>query len=254
VEASKVGCFSLNLLTSELQINKHLYDLIGLPRESKIEYEDWLHRVHPQDQDRVHESIKQGAVHGQYSCRHRVLQAEQSVKHVQGCGENHHNKDGTISLVSAFIARRKQTILTVEPRCSARPSPSCPDQVGTMTDITELVLLQEKEVINARLQKTLDDDLKHRSEMQRMLRTLSHEIRNPLQGILSNTQTLLSLTTQHSMHSGRKTVAEAGNTTMREHLEGALPSSLICVYLTGLVYSRVTFYGVAEPVSHVSAL
>jgi signal transduction histidine kinase len=38
-------------------------------------------------------------------------------------------------------------------------------------------------------------ELRHKAEMHRLLRTISHEIRNPLQGILSNTQALISLTT-----------------------------------------------------------
>ena len=99
-------------------------------------------------------------------------------------------------------------------------------QVGTVIDVTEVVLLQnhvqrqEEELRNLRLQKALDDERRHRAEMQTLLRTLSHEIRNPLQGILSNTQTLLSLTTNRDQSSSIDLATDDGLAMLSTNLEG----------------------------------
>ena len=99
-------------------------------------------------------------------------------------------------------------------------------QVGTVIDVTEVILLQhhvlrqEEELRNVRLQKALDDERRHRAEMHTLLRTLSHEIRNPLQGILSNTQTLLSLTTDQDGSSTVDLATDDGLALLRDNLEG----------------------------------
>jgi signal transduction histidine kinase len=66
--------------------------------------------------------------------------------------------------------------------------------VGIVQDITESCKEQqeqaEKEAAAAQLNATLAAQLKHKEEMYRLLRTISHEIRNPLHGILGNTQAL----------------------------------------------------------------
>ncbi len=53
---------------------------------------------------------------------------------------------------------------------------------GCCTDITNLIL-----------ENSLDHERKSKANLQRLIRTVSHEIRNPLQGILSNTKYLLNL-------------------------------------------------------------
>ena len=99
-------------------------------------------------------------------------------------------------------------------------------KVGTVIDVTEVILLQhhvlrqEEELRNVRLQKALDDERRHRAEMHTLLRTLSHEIRNPLQGILSNTQTLLSLTTDQNGSSTVDLASDDGLALLRDNLEG----------------------------------
>jgi signal transduction histidine kinase len=101
-------------------------------------------------------------------------------------------------------------------------------QVGTVIDVTEVILLQhhvlrqEEELRNVRLQKALDDERRHRAEMHTLLRTLSHEIRNPLQGILSNTQTLLSLTNDEDKSCTVNLATDDGLALLRDNLKGML--------------------------------
>jgi His Kinase A (phospho-acceptor) domain len=69
--------------------------------------------------------------------------------------------------------------------------------VGIVQDITDSCREQqaqaEKKATTAQLNALLAADIKHKDEMYRLLRTLSHEIRNPLHGILGNTQALLDM-------------------------------------------------------------
>jgi signal transduction histidine kinase len=69
--------------------------------------------------------------------------------------------------------------------------------IGIVQDITEICRMQQeqadKDAATAQLNATLAAEIKHKEEMYRLLRTLSHEIRNPLHGILGNTQALLDM-------------------------------------------------------------
>jgi His Kinase A (phospho-acceptor) domain len=53
-------------------------------------------------------------------------------------------------------------------------------------------------------------ELKHKDEMHRLLRTISHEIRNPLHGILGNTQALLDLLLPVQQHAMQAVNASSG--------------------------------------------
>jgi His Kinase A (phospho-acceptor) domain len=69
--------------------------------------------------------------------------------------------------------------------------------IGLLQDISDICKMQqqqaEKEAATAQLNAMLAAEIKHKEEMYRLLRTISHEIRNPLHGILANTQALLDL-------------------------------------------------------------
>jgi uncharacterized membrane protein YgcG len=69
--------------------------------------------------------------------------------------------------------------------------------IGLLQDISNICKMQqeqaEKDAATAQLNALLAAEIKHKEEMYRLLRTISHEIRNPLHGILANTQALLDL-------------------------------------------------------------
>jgi His Kinase A (phospho-acceptor) domain len=69
--------------------------------------------------------------------------------------------------------------------------------VGIVQDITEICRMQqheaEQKLATEQLNALLAAEIKHKEEMYRLLRTISHEIRNPLHGILGNAQALLEL-------------------------------------------------------------
>eukprot|EP00953_Heterococcus_sp_UTEX-ZZ885_P040280 20602-Heterococcus_DN1.PRE.1 len=86
--------------------------------------------------------------------------------------------------------------------------------VEVIQDVTKIVLCQQEEerqeAMTAKLNAVLKAELKHKDEMHRLLRTISHEIRNPLHGILGNTQALLDLLLPLQQHATEAVNASSG--------------------------------------------
>jgi His Kinase A (phospho-acceptor) domain len=115
---------------------------------------------------------------------YRIFHAQTGeIRHLRSHAERTDNADGTQSLV------------------------------GIMQDITELCRMQqheaEQKLATEQLNALLAAEIKHKEEMYRLLRTISHEIRNPLHGILANTQALLDLV----WHAEQQAAAEAAQVT-----------------------------------------
>ena len=92
-----------------------MHRLFNTPEGTPVDYEEMVAtRIHPDDREKVKAAVAQGAATGRYDCKYRIVNNDGSVTHVKACSDNYVNSNGTTSMV------------------------------GTVTDITELVMLQEQ--------------------------------------------------------------------------------------------------------------
>eukprot|EP00953_Heterococcus_sp_UTEX-ZZ885_P032453 16953-Heterococcus_DN1.PRE.3 len=155
--------------------NKNLYTMYGISLElagTEVAEHLFLPRIHPDDVKRVQSTFQECLQNevGSYNMTYRVFHEDGKMITLRSCAITHHNADGTQSIV------------------------------GMAQDISEICRMQQeqadKEAATARLNALLAAEIKYKEEMYRLLRTISHEVRNPLHGILGNTQALLDLVWQ----------------------------------------------------------
>jgi PAS domain S-box-containing protein len=181
VEKCCLGLYDYNKSTKKMVRNKNLYTMYGIGLElvgTEVAEHLFLPRIHPDDVKRVQSTFQeclQSEV-GSYNMTYRVFHEDGKMITLRSCAITHHNADGTQSIV------------------------------GMAQDISEICRMQQeqadKEAATARLNALLAAEIKHKEEMYRLLRTISHEVRNPLHGILGNTQALLDLVWQAEQAAG----------------------------------------------------
>jgi His Kinase A (phospho-acceptor) domain len=86
----------------------------------------------------------------------------------------------------------------------------------------------EKDAATAQLNALLAAEIKHKEEMYRLLRTISHEIRNPLHGILANTQALLDLVCEVEQQAAEVT-RQAALTAAAVSTAAAVPAAVTTI-------------------------
>lgn len=163
IHCTKLGLFDVNMSNNSRSCNTFLHYLFNLEKEegAVVEQEDILERIHPDDVCYFKtEMTKAITTYKPLDIRFRVVWRNGSVHHLQCVCDTHINEDGTRSFV------------------------------GTAFDCTVFVQEQERSAQRAALKKHLEDEIKHRTLVARLLRTMSHEMRNPLMGLLSNVHSM----------------------------------------------------------------
>ncbi|MGM0442551.1 MAG: PAS domain S-box protein, partial [Elusimicrobiota bacterium] len=72
-EMGRIGSWHLNVADNILEWTDETYRIFEIPRGSKVTYERFLNRVHPEDKDEVDRKWKAAMIGEEYSVEHRLL-------------------------------------------------------------------------------------------------------------------------------------------------------------------------------------
>ncbi len=153
-----IGDWEWDVVNNKMEWSDEVYRIFGLtPQQFRVNYEAFLHIIHPEDRqlvaDRIREALELGHT---YSIDHRILCPDGSVRYVHGQAEVSSGEDG--QAVEIF---------------------------GTVQDITERKRI-DQELILAK--QAADDANRTKSDF---LANMSHEIRTPMNAIIGMTHLCL---------------------------------------------------------------
>ena len=146
-EATELGTWDWDLKAKTLSLNARTRVIFGLPCNGSPSYQRFLELIHPDDRERVHNTVNQSldpAGTGDYDAAYRVLRDDGTLKWVREKGKVTFERRGSDSVPIRFV--------------------------GTVIDITDSKITEE-ELRNANRAK------------DEFLATLSHELRTPLTAI-----------------------------------------------------------------------
>ncbi len=159
IESTKLGIWEYIIDKNIIIWNKHMFYLFDKKYENSniVDYNDFLLKVHPDEQDYINSKVINATTKlERYDVKYRVIWNDKSIHYYKASAENYINKDNTYSLI------------------------------GTVLDITDFYTEKEKEKEKILLQNKLNDEIKYNDEIRIIMRTVAHEIRNPLQGIIGS--------------------------------------------------------------------
>ncbi len=91
-----LGHWEWDIVKGTLHWSDEIFDIFGLPHDpGGVTYENFLHGVHPDDQERVQEAVKQALDKNEdYSINHRVIRPSGEIRVVHEEGELRSGSDG----------------------------------------------------------------------------------------------------------------------------------------------------------------
>lgn len=146
-EATELGTWDWDLITKTLSVNARTRVIFGLPPNGSPSYQRFLELIHPDDRERVHNTINQSlnpAGTGDYDAAYRVVRDDGVLKWVREKGKVTFKRRGSDRVPVRFV--------------------------GTVIDITD--------------SKTIEEELRNANRAKdEFLAILSHELRTPLTAI-----------------------------------------------------------------------
>jgi diguanylate cyclase (GGDEF)-like protein len=117
-EAAAIGIWEWNTGTGEMVWDNRMYDIFGVPRGSKMTYEEWKSYIHPDDLPAQEAQLKKiGAEDGRRQPDFRILRGHETVRYLHiakaerwGANCNELRIVGT----AIDITKRKQTELAIQ--------------------------------------------------------------------------------------------------------------------------------------------
>ncbi|MBD2461925.1 PAS domain S-box protein [Oscillatoria sp. FACHB-1407] len=113
VEGAALGTWEYDLASSEIVWSEQAKRMFGLPLEAEVDYEVFMHTLHPDDRDRTHEAVEQAIAQREiYDVEFRNVWADASVHWVRAIGRARydHNSVATRMIgVVLDITEHKQT-------------------------------------------------------------------------------------------------------------------------------------------------
>lgn len=168
----KIGSWRLDTRQDILRWSDENYRIFGVPKGVPMTYEAFLEIVHPDDRIYVDAKWKAGLRGEPYDIEHRIV-ADGKVKWVRERAELEFDKDGT--LLGGF---------------------------GTTQDITDIIELRHQiEFYTKHLEELVDEKTRQLKDSERLAAIgatagmVGHDIRNPLQSIVSDLYILNDLFT-----------------------------------------------------------
>ena len=158
LELTKIGVWDYIISTQEVKWNNEMFYLFDKKITTDIQYnKDVMLLIHPEDRERVDKQfINLIENNTEFESRYRVIWNDDSLHFYQAQGEKYVDDNGFERIL------------------------------GTVIDLTDYYIQKENEKEKLVLQHLNDYETRHNTEMHLIMRTVAHEIRNPLQGILGS--------------------------------------------------------------------
>jgi signal transduction histidine kinase/FixJ family two-component response regulator len=175
---SGLGLYSYNVKNDSLTMNKAMFMMLNMqPTKHPIPCSSL--NMHPEDRAQFEVSLN------------RAIESGQSWLH------------------EFRVVNRHNTVSTIRISAEIHRSRGCVSLDGGAMDITVLVNSMEaaKEMSSLKIRHL--DDMKHQTDMNSMIRTICHEIRNPLQGVISNAEIIQEVILTDTTESGIKQICES---------------------------------------------
>ena len=159
-QLTRIGSFSWRVATGEIKWSEQLYRIFGFEMGQPVTFDRISSRVHPEDLPLIYDMIEK-AQHSvsDFEYEHRLLMADQSVKHLHLIGHAIRDREGQLEYVGAVqdVTRRQ---LAEAAWAKGR------SELATVTRATSL------DVLTA---------------------SIAHEVNQPLSGIVTNASTCLRM-------------------------------------------------------------
>jgi PAS domain S-box-containing protein len=85
---ARLGNWQWNIWDNSIIWSDQVYEIFGLPRDTPVNYETYLERVHPDDRDRLGGIIKAAVEKKEdYIIDHRIVRVDGEIVYVRGLGE-----------------------------------------------------------------------------------------------------------------------------------------------------------------------
>jgi PAS domain S-box-containing protein len=153
IEAADAGTFDYYPLTGELRLSDRCKELFGLSGERAVNYEQYLHSIHPDDRHIVRETVD------------RVLHAGSSGRY-----DIEYRASRSFDSAERWLAEKGRAIRDETGRATRF--------IGTILDVTER---KNAEIVLQRAKQAAEDANRTKDQFLAML---SHELRTPLTPVL----------------------------------------------------------------------
>jgi PAS domain S-box-containing protein len=151
--SANAGLWSITADTGQVWATDKIRELFGFPPHVELHYKDVLRMIHPEDRERVHQTVQQAMQSGEeLVIEYRVLRADGSVRWIASRGRLQPNAEGKprrFMGVSVDVSERKQAEDTLR------------RQEQDLSKLTGRIINAQEEELR-RLSRELHDDLTQR--------------------------------------------------------------------------------------------
>ena len=170
--SANAGLWSMSEDTGQVWATDEIRELFGFSPHEELHYENFLGRIHPEDRERVHQTVQQAMQSGEeLVIEYRVLRADGSVRWIASRGRQQPTTAGKPSSmmgVSVDVSERKQAEDTLR------------RQEQDLSRLTGRIINAQEEALR-RLSRELHDDLTQRLAALALDAALIEKQLNPAQ-------------------------------------------------------------------------
>jgi PAS domain S-box-containing protein len=170
--SANAGLWSMSEDTGQVWATDEIRELFGFPPHVELHFKDFLRVIHPEDRERVHQSVQQAMQSGEeLVIEYRVLRADGSVRWIASRGRQQQAKAGKPSGmmgVSVDVSERKQAEDTLR------------HQEQDLSRLTGRIINAQEEELR-RLSREIHDDLTQRLAALSLDAALIEKQLSPLQ-------------------------------------------------------------------------
>jgi len=100
-----IGSWEWDVAADRIDWSDEIFRIFGEPPGSFVpDFESYLSRVHPEDQEKLSQTIKQTMKAGDsFSVEHRILQPDGGIRHVQGLGQVKRDDTGAVTTLTGTV-------------------------------------------------------------------------------------------------------------------------------------------------------